>query len=79
MSWPLTRRCKADGGSTSQLMGVGPAERLGPHPYPLVCRHCVILGRACHCEQVVICLQRSHSVPWNMSFSVLVFVEVTRG
>jgi len=33
-------------------MSVGPAERLGPHPYPLVCGHCAILGRACHCEQV---------------------------
>ena len=60
-------------------MGVGPADWLGPHPYLLVCRHCAIPGRACQCEQVVICLQRSHSVPWNTYLSVLVFVEETRG
>ena len=60
-------------------MGVGPAERLGPHPYLPVYGHCAVLGHACECEQVVICLQRSHSVPWDTYLSVLVFVEVTRG
>ena len=60
-------------------MGVGPANRPGPHPYLPVCGHCAVFGHACQCEQVVICLQGSHSVPWNTSFSALVFVEVTRG
>ena len=60
-------------------MGVGPAKRPGPHSYQLICGHCAGLGHACQCEQVVICLQRSHSVPWNTYLSVLVFVEVTRG